>query len=71
MKWPKKVNHRNKLLAKIYQPCEGWVSYRVAWTAAGERQMKSFYFLRWQGQSQGICRRAGGGNWPNALKLPC
>ncbi len=41
-KWPKKVKHRNKVLAKIYQPCEGRESYRVTWYAAGKRQMKSF-----------------------------
>lgn len=41
-KWPKKVKHRNKVLAKIYRPCAGRDSYRVAWSAAGKRQMKSF-----------------------------
>ncbi len=41
-KWPKKVKHRNKVLAKIYQPCSGRDSYRVAWHAAGRRLMKSF-----------------------------
>ncbi len=41
-KWPKKVKHRNKVLAKIYKPCKGRVSYRVVWKAAGSRQMKSF-----------------------------
>jgi integrase len=41
-KWPKKVKHRNKVLAKIYQPCQGRESYRVTWYAAGKRQMKSF-----------------------------
>jgi hypothetical protein len=42
VKWPKRIKHRNKVLAKIYRPCEGRVSYRVAWHAAGKRQMKSF-----------------------------
>ena len=42
MKWPKKVKYRNRVLAKIYRPGEGRVSYRVAWHAAGRRQMKSF-----------------------------
>ncbi len=41
-KWPKKVKHRNKVLAKIYRPCSGRDSYRVTWYAAGKRQMKSF-----------------------------
>ena len=41
-KWPVKVKHRNKVFAKIYRPCEGRDSYRVAWKAAGQRQMKSF-----------------------------
>ncbi|MCX6929651.1 MAG: hypothetical protein NT154_41515 [Verrucomicrobia bacterium] len=42
MKWPKKIKHRNKVLAKIYRPCEGRGSYRVAWTVNGNRMMKSF-----------------------------
>ncbi len=41
-KWPKKVKHRRKVLAKIYRPCHGRDSYRVTWYAAGKRQMKSF-----------------------------
>jgi integrase len=41
-KWPRKVKHRNKVLAKIYRPCHGRDSYRVTWYAAGKRQMKSF-----------------------------
>jgi hypothetical protein len=41
-KWPKRVKHRNKVLAKIYRPCRGRDSYRVTWYAAGRRQMKSF-----------------------------
>jgi len=41
-KWPKKVKHRNKVLAKVYRPCQGRGSYRVVWYAAGERRMKSF-----------------------------
>ncbi len=40
-KWPKKVKHRNKVLAKVYRPCQGRGSYRVVWRAAGQRQMKS------------------------------
>lgn len=40
-KWPKKVKHRNKVLAKVYRPCQGRESYRVVWRAAGQRQMKS------------------------------
>ena len=42
MKWPKKVKHRKKVLAKIYRPCAGRGSYRVAWTVSGKRMMKSF-----------------------------
>jgi len=42
IKWPKKVRHRNKVLAKIYRPCEGRGSYRVAWHVSGKRMMKSF-----------------------------
>ena len=41
-KWPKRVKHRNKVLAKIYRPCAGRGSYRVAWAVAGKRMMKSF-----------------------------
>ena len=41
-KWPKKVKHRNKVMAKIYGPCQGRESYRLTWYAAGGRQMKSF-----------------------------
>lgn len=40
-KWPKKVRHRGKVLAKVYRPCQGRGSYRVVWRAAGQRQMKS------------------------------
>ena len=42
MKWPKKVKHRNRVLAKIYRPCTGRDSYRVAWSVNGKRMMKSF-----------------------------
>ena len=42
MKWPKKIKHCNKVLAHIYPKCKGRDSYRLAWTAAGRRQMKSF-----------------------------
>jgi integrase len=42
MKWPKKVKHRNKVLAKVYRPCAGRDSYRVTWYATGQRMMKSF-----------------------------
>ena len=42
VKWPKKVKHRNKVLAKIYRPCAGHASYRVAWSVNGKRQMKPF-----------------------------
>jgi hypothetical protein len=40
-KWPRKFKHRNKVLAKVYRPCEGCDSYRVFWEAAEKRQMKS------------------------------
>ena len=36
MKWPKKVKHRNKVLAKIYRPCEG----RVEEAAINEQLLK-------------------------------
>jgi len=41
-KWPVEIKFRNKVFAKIYRPCEGRDSYRVAWKAAAGRQMKSF-----------------------------
>mgnify|MGYP001766877563 CR=1 FL=1 len=41
-KWPKRVKHRNKVLAKVYRPCKGREFYRVTWYAAGKRQMISF-----------------------------
>ena len=41
-KWPVKIKYRNKVFAKIYRPCAGRDSYRVAWKAGGTRQMKSF-----------------------------
>jgi integrase len=41
-KWPKRVKHRNKVLAKVYRPCRGRNSYRVTWYASGKRQMKYF-----------------------------
>jgi len=41
-KWPKKVKHRDKVLAKIYRPCAGRGSNRVAWCVSGKRMMKSF-----------------------------
>jgi len=40
-KWPKKVKHRNKVLAKVYRPSRSRPSYRVVWDAKGKRQMKS------------------------------
>lgn len=41
-KWPKKVKHRGKVLAKIYRS-DSRAGYRVAWQAAeGRRMMKSF-----------------------------
>jgi len=39
--WPKKIKHRNRVLAKIYKS-EGREGYRVAWHAGGQRRMKSF-----------------------------
>lgn len=43
-RWPLKVRHRKNgpVLARVYSPCEGRESYRVAWPAAGRRQMRSF-----------------------------
>ena len=40
--WPQKIKHQNKVLAKVYRPCQGHGSYRVTWYAGGARQMKSF-----------------------------
>jgi len=44
VKWPYKVRRRKNgpVLAKIYRPCKGQDSYRVAWRAAGKRMMKAF-----------------------------
>ncbi len=44
MKWPQTVRARKNgpVLAKIYQPCEGRNSFRVAWRASGRRMMRSF-----------------------------
>ena len=42
VKWPKKVKHRNQVLARIYRPCTGRDSYRVAWSVNAKRMMKSF-----------------------------
>lgn len=52
-KWPKKVKHRNKVLAKIYgliayagdkkkRKKAAYPGYRVVWTAGGRRMMKAF-----------------------------
>ena len=54
-KWPKRVKHRNKVLAKIYRPCRGRDSYRVTWYAAGKRQMKSFPTYAGQGGAKEFC----------------
>ena len=48
-KWPKKVKHRNRVLARIYRPCAGRDSYRLVWYSAGKRQMKSFRTYSGQG----------------------
>ncbi len=40
--WPKKLKHRNKVLARICPKCKGRSSYRLAWSIGGKRQMKSF-----------------------------
>ncbi|MCW5553050.1 MAG: site-specific integrase [Verrucomicrobiae bacterium] len=41
-KWPKKLKHRGKVLVRVYRPCSGRDSYRVAWHGEGRRMMKSF-----------------------------
>jgi len=41
-KWPKRLNDRKKVLAKIYRPCAGRGLCRVAWSVAGKRMTKSF-----------------------------
>jgi len=47
VKWPKKVKHRNQVLARIYRPCTGRDSYRVAWSVNAKRMMKSFSQHHW------------------------
>jgi integrase len=41
VKFPKKIKHRGKVLAKIYRS-SGRAGYRVSWSAGGERQLRSF-----------------------------
>lgn len=43
-KWPKRVKHRNKVLAKIYGLCQGRESYRVTRYAAAAH-FKSRYLI--------------------------
>lgn len=42
VKYPYHLKHRGKVLATIYKPGKAYPLYRVAWRAAGKRQMKSF-----------------------------
>ena len=71
MKWPKKIKHRKKVLAKVYRPCSGRDSYRVAWTAAGRRQMKSFKTYSGKGGAlefaEGLVSGLAGGSQITAL----
>lgn len=40
--YPKRIKHRGHVLATIYRPSRSYPLYRVSWTVAGKRQMKSF-----------------------------
>ena len=42
VKWPKRVKHRNKVLATIYNKSANYAFYRVVYTVDGKRMMKSF-----------------------------
>jgi integrase len=42
VKYPKRIKHRGRVYATIYNRCKGRDSYRVAWQVAGKRQMASF-----------------------------
>ena len=42
VKFPKRVNYHGKHAATIYGKSETYPRYRVVWTAAGKRMMKSF-----------------------------
>ena len=45
LKWPKRVKHRKKVLAKIYRPCAGRESYR---------------HLRWKIENNAFCELTQG-----------
>jgi integrase len=42
VKYPKRIKHRGRVLATIYNKSKGRDSYRVAWQVAGRRRMASF-----------------------------
>lgn len=70
-KWPKKVKHRKKVLAKIYRPCQGRESYRVAWSVGTKRMMKSFPTYVGQGgakeYAEGLVKELANGSQVTAL----
>jgi len=41
VRFPKRIKHRGRTYATIYKP-KGYPLYRLAWTVAGKRVMKSF-----------------------------
>ncbi len=59
VKWPYKVKHRKNgpVLAKIYRPCAGRDSYRVAWSADGKRKMQSFPRFAGEGGAREFAER--------------
>ncbi len=42
MKFPKRIKHRGRVLATIYDKCKGRDSYRMAWQVAGQRHVAFF-----------------------------
>ncbi len=42
MKWPKRLKHRNKVLATIYCKSKSYPFFRVVYCVDGHRRMKSF-----------------------------
>ena len=42
MRFPKRVKHRGRVFATIYDKSKAYPMYRVAWLADGERKMQAF-----------------------------
>ena len=61
VKWPKKVKHRNQVLARIYRPCTGRDSYRVAWSVN-----RKFQVLK---QVIAVVKSSFATLWPRILEL--